>query len=325
MKFGIIGTNFVSDFFMEGAVHEKRCEVVAVCARRAEKVKEFQEKYNIPHGFTDYKELANSGLIDAIYIAVPNSTHYEAAKYYLERKIPVYCEKPLASNAREVKELIALAKENDVFFMEGLVPLYLPNFKVLKENLHKVGKVRQVNVNFSKYSSRYDAYLRGENPTTFQAQLSNGATMDLGVYCVGVVMGLFGMPKKVHSAGTLIETGVDVSGTSIFEYDDFVVSLSYSKVCTAAPLFEICGEKGTLRADHPSVLNDVTLTDKNGTVSIGLPKLPSFYYQISEMINQLEAGKKETESVPLELSDMIHEVLTEIRRQSGVVYPADQQ
>lgn len=323
MKFGIIGVNFVSDFFMEGAKYEPECEVVAVCARTESKLKAFQEKYNIPNAFTDYKEMAD--MIDAVYIATPNAAHHEMAKYFLERKIPTFCEKPLASNDAEVKDLIETARKNDVYFHEGLVSLYGPNVKVVKENLGLVGNLRQVNVNFSKYSSRYDAYLRGENPTTFRADLSNGATMDLGVYCVALVVSLFGKPNRILSTASLVETGADVAGTSIFDYGSFVASLSYSKVCDANPLCEICGELGTIHVDHPSLLNSVTFTDRKAktTTNIGVEPKNNFYYEISEMISQIKAGKKEAVSVPLQLSNDIHEVMTEMRRQSGIVFPAD--
>ena len=323
MKFGVIGTNFVSDFFMEGSKHEPECEVVAVCDVFEDKAKAFREKYNIPRYFTDYKEMVDD--IDAIYIAVPNGLHHEIAKFFLERKIPTFCEKPLASNDKEVKDLIETARKNDVYFHEGLVSLYGPNYKVVKENLGLVGNLRQVNINFSKYSTRYDAYLRGENPTTFRADLSNGATMDLGVYCVAFVVGLFGKPNKILSTASLVETGADVAGTSIYDYGNFVASLSYSKVCDANPLCEICGELGTIRVDHPSLLNSVTFTDRlaKTTTNIGVEQKNNFYYEISEMIQQIKSGKKEANSVPLQLSNDIHEVLTEMRRQSGIVFPAD--
>lgn len=323
MKFGIIGVNFVSDFFMEGAKLEPECEVVAVCARTEKTRKAFQEKYNIPYAFENYKDMVD--VVDAVYVAVPNATHYEISKFFLERKIPTFCEKPLASNEKEVKELIQIAKENDVYFHEGIVSLYGPNYKVVKENLGLVGNLRQVNVNFSKYSTRYDAYLRGENPTTFRADLSNGATMDLGVYCVALVVALFGKPNKILSTASLVETGADVAGTSIFDYGKFVASLSYSKVCDANPLCEICGELGTIRVDHPSLLNSVTFTDRlaKTTTNIGAEPQNNFYCEISEMINQIKAGKKEAISVPLQLSNDIHEVMTEMRRQSGIVFPAD--
>ncbi len=323
MKFGIIGTNFVSDFFMEGAKLEPKCEVVAACGVSMERLNAFVEKYNIPQSFTDYKEMAE--VIDAVYIATPNAKHFEMAKFFLEKKIPVFCEKPLASNAKEVNELVRIAKENQVYFHEGLVSLYQPNYQVIKDNLHLVGNLRQVNVNFSKYSTRYDAFLRNENPTTFRLELSNGATMDLGVYCVGFAIGLFGKPKKILSTASLLENAADVAGSTIYDYGDYVVSLNYSKVCDANPVAEICGELGTIRINHPSLLTTVTFTDRltKEVKNLGVEQKHNFYYEISEMIDQIEKGQLESRSVPLSLSQEIHEVMTEMRRQSGIVFPAD--
>ncbi|MBR5794625.1 MAG: Gfo/Idh/MocA family oxidoreductase [Erysipelotrichaceae bacterium] len=323
MKFGIIGTNFVSDFFMEGAKLEPKCEVVAACGVSMERLNAFVEKYNIPQSFTDYKEMAE--VIDAVYIATPNAKHFEMAKFFLEKKIPVFCEKPLASNAKEVNELVRIAKENQVYFHEGLVSLYQPNYQVIKDNLHLVGNLRQVNVNFSKYSTRYDAFLRNENPTTFRLELSNGATMDLGVYCVGFAIGLFGKPKKILSTASVLENAADVAGSTIYDYGDYVVSLNYSKVCDANPVAEICGELGTIRINHPSLLTTVTFTDRltKEVKNLGVEQKHNFYYEISEMIDQIEKGQLESRSVPLSLSQEIHEVMTEMRRQSGIVFPAD--
>lgn len=323
MKFGIIGTNFVSDFFMEGAKLEPKCEVVAACGVSLERLNAFVEKYNIPQSFTDYKEMAE--VIDAVYIATPNAKHFEMAKFFLGKKIPVFCEKPLASNAKEVNELVRIAKENQVYFHEGLVSLYQPNYQVIKDNLHLVGNLRQVNVNFSKYSTRYDAFLRNENPTTFRLELSNGATMDLGVYCVGFAIGLFGKPKKILSTASVLENAADVAGSTIYDYGDYVVSLNYSKVCDANPVAEICGELGTIRINHPSLLTTVTFTDRltKEVKNLGVEQKHNFYYEISEMIDQIEKGQLESRSVPLSLSQEIHEVMTEMRRQSGIVFPAD--
>ena len=324
MKFGVIGTNFVSDFFMEGAKLEPKCEVVAVCGQRETNLEAFQQKYNIPQIYTNYKELVN--VVDAVYIAVPNALHFEMAKFFLENKLHVFCEKPLASNAKEVKELVRIAKENKVYFHEGLVSLFQPNYKIVKENLALVGKLRQVNINFSKYSSRYDAYLRNENPTTFRLELANGATMDLGVYCVAFAIGLFGKPNKILSTASLLENAADVAGSTIYDYGDFVVSLSYSKVCDANPLCEICGELGTIHVNHPSLISTVTFTNRKTkeVKNLGVEQKYNFYYEVSEMIAQIEDGKLEAKSVPLQLSEEIHEVLTEMRRQSNIVFPADE-
>lgn len=326
MKFGIVGTNFVSDFFMDGAKQVSECEVVAVSDVSSEKAQTFANRHNIPNAFGSYEEMYQAGIIEAVYIAVPNGLHLPISKYFLERKIPTFCEKPLASNVREVEEMIKYAETNKTYLQEGLIPLYNPNLKILKDNLGLVGKIHQVNFNFSKYSSRYDAYLKGENPTTFRSDLSNGAIMDLGVYIFADCISLWGKPKKVMSASTLLDTGADVSGTSIFMYDDFNVSLSYSKASDTNNICEICGEHGILTLDLPSQPKTVTFIDRKTAESkiLSVPVKENFYYEITEMIARIENGFIESESVPFSTSLAVHSVLTDCRKQAGIAFPSDQ-
>ncbi|MFI3284798.1 MAG: Gfo/Idh/MocA family oxidoreductase [Erysipelotrichaceae bacterium] len=325
MKFGIIGTNFVSDFFMDGAKQETRCEIVAVCSISLEEADKFADKYNIEHRFDDYKKMAEANLIEAVYIAVPNGLHKDITCYFLEKKIPVFCEKPMASNIDEVRCMIDTARANNTYLHEGLIPLYNPNFKIVKETIAKVGKIHQVLFNFSKYSSRYDAYLRKENPTTFRADLSNGAIMDLGVYIFADCIGLFGKPKQVFSACELLDTKADVSGTSIFVYDDFVATLAYSKASDTKVMSEINGELGSIIIDQPSQPQVITFVDRiNKTETIiSVKPQENFYYELKMMIDCVEAGLIENEACSHQTSLDIHDVLTECRRQANLVFPAD--
>lgn len=90
------------------------------------------------------------------------------------------CEKPLASNIEEVEAAIALARENQVVLFEAFKTASLPNFLLLQQSLPKIGKVRKAFINYCQYSSRYQRYLDGENPNTFNPAFSNGSIMDIG-------------------------------------------------------------------------------------------------------------------------------------------------
>ncbi len=325
MKFGIIGTNFVSDYFMAGAKQVADCEVVAVAGTSIEKAKAFADKYEIPNYFDSYEKMAAANIIDAVYVAVPNALHMPISKYFLERKIPTFCEKPMAGNLREVQEMIDCAIANDTYLQEGLIPLYNDNFTALKEALPLVGPIHQVTFNFSKYSSRYDAYLAGDNPTTFRGELANGAIMDLGVYPIGDCIGLFGKPNKVLSTSSILDTKADVAGASIFVYDDFNVTISYSKASDTFILSEICGELGTITIDMTSRLENIYFTNrKTGEKQrIGGELKESFYYQIKDMIENLKQNKKQSDKMPFATSLAVHSVITECRKQAGIVYPCD--
>ena len=325
MRFGIVGTNFVSDFFMEGAKCCKECEVVAVTSRRYDNAVAFAERYSIPKAYKTYKEMCESGQIDAVYVATPNSTHKEIAMYFMSRGIHTFCEKPMASNASEVREMIECAKKNNVYLHEGIVPLFSPNFDVVKSNLERVGKIRQVYINMAQYSSRYDAYLRGDNPTTFRRELSNGALMDLGIYVFSHALALFGKPKNIYSVANMLDGGADVAGSSILEYDGFNATLGYSKASNTENKIEICGELGSIIIGHPTMYKSIVFVDRKTGERENLYKETehSFAYQIRDMIEQIKSGRNESTKVSLDFSLTVHEVLTKSRAMSGIVFPCD--
>ena len=106
----------------------------------------------------------------------------------------VICEKPLASNLREVEEAIACARENQVVLFEAFKTASLPNFVLLKQSLAKAGKVRKALLNYCQYSSRYQRYLDGENPNNFNSAFSNGSITDIGLYVTAGSVVLWGAP-----------------------------------------------------------------------------------------------------------------------------------
>jgi len=326
MKFGIVGSNFVSDFFMHASKLVPDVEVVAICDINETMGRAFAEKYGIENFFTSYEEMAESGLIEAAYLAVPNGLHKDLTCYFLNRKIPVLCEKPFGSNVDEVKEMVACAKENNTYLQDAIVPLYTDNYQRTKEALPRIGRLRRAIICYGKYSSRYDAYLRGENPTTFRRDLANGSTMDLGVYAISDAIGLFGMPKKIYASGILLESGVDALGTAIFTYDDFEVVIMHSKVTDTTIISEFQGEEGNIYVDLLSRFNEVWFVDRKTQTKelISTESADGMSWEIKDFVENVQAGRIESMKVPHQLSIDIHEVVTECRRQMGVIYPADE-
>ena len=100
--------------------------------------------------------MAVSQEIDAVYIATPNSYHAEQAILFLQNGKHVLCEKPLAVNATEVARMIQSAKDHNALLMEAMKSTLLPNFKVIQDNLHKIGPIRRYFASYCQYSSRYE-------------------------------------------------------------------------------------------------------------------------------------------------------------------------
>ncbi|AYV72519.1 Gfo/Idh/MocA family oxidoreductase [Bacillus sp. PK3-056] len=325
IKFGVIGTNWITESFIKAAGEIEDFQLNAVYSRTADKAKAFADKFNVEHTFTNLEEMAKSDKIDAVYIASPNAYHAQQAILFLKNKKHVLTEKAMASNTAEVKEMITAAKENEVLLMEALKSTFLPNFKVVQENLHKLGKIRRAFVSYCQYSSRYDAYKQGTILNAFKPELSNGALMDIGVYCLYPMVLLFGKPEKVKANSFLLESGVDGEGSIILAYPDMDVILIYSKITNSHIPSEIQGEDGNLIINQMNTPTKVEFIPRNGEgENLTLPqKEASMFYEAQEFIELIKAGKTESSINSFDISLAVMEVMDEVRRQTGIVFPAD--
>ncbi|EMF7564136.1 Gfo/Idh/MocA family oxidoreductase [Serratia marcescens] len=323
IRFAVVGTNWITERFIDAAHESGKLKLSAVYSRSLEQAQAFGANYQVTQFFDSLEAMAQSDAIDAVYIASPNSLHCPQSLLFLRHKKHVICEKPLASNQREAEQLVACARENQVVLFEAFKSAYLPNFLALQQALPKVGRLRKAFINYCQYSSRYPRYLAGENPNTFNPQFSNGSIMDIGYYCLASAVALFGAPQSVLASATLLDTGVDAHGTVCLNYGDFDVTLSHSKVSDSALPSEIQGEEGTLIIDKISECQGVALTPRGGNRQ-DLNQTQHINTMLYEALAFAElVEQRQVEHPGLENSLIVARLLTDIRRQTGVVFPAD--
>ena len=325
VRFAIIGTNQITDQFIEAGQQDEHFKLCAIYSRTEEKGKAFGAKYGIDVIFTSLEALAQSNVVDAVYIASPNVCHAKQAIYLMSQGLHVICEKPLASNLKEVEAMIEAAKTHGVTFMEAMIPTTLPNYHVVKEHLHKIGRIRHYYGTLCKYSSRYDAYKAGEVLNAFKPELSNGALVDIGVYTIAPMIGLFGAPQALKASGYVLESGVDGSGSITFDYQGMLATVMYSKITTSSLGAEIQGENGSLYIDMIQRPKHVSIKYRDGREEV-LSVAQSdviMSYEITEFIEAILTGQQETVSNTWEMSLQTMAVLDEARRQIGLVYSAD--
>jgi scyllo-inositol 2-dehydrogenase (NADP+) len=326
VRFGIIGTNWITESFIQAASMVEEFTLAAVYSRSKEKAEAFAQKYKAEHIFTSLTEMAESDLIDAVYIASPNSLHAEQSILFLNNKKHVLTEKAFASNVKEAEAMISAAKENNVLLMEALKTTMLPNFKSIQENIHKIGKVRRAFASYCQYSSRYDAYKEGNILNAFKPEFSNGALMDIGVYCIYPMVALFGKPQSVKASSYMLESGVDGEGSIILTYEEMDIVLMYSKITNSLIPSEIQGEDGNILIDQMNTPKKIEIAYRNGEredVSVQ-QKEEAMYYEAKEFIETILAGKSESTINSLDLSLAVTEVMEEVRKQTGIVFPADE-
>ncbi len=324
MKFAIIGTNFVSDTIMDAAKEIEDFELAVVCSRTKENAEAFANKYGCTTVVTNYEDITKD-MVDAVYIATPNSMHCKQSIHFLNKKIHVLCEKPMASNIDEVKAMFEAADQNNVFLLEAIVPLFTPNFFALKKAAGMVGQVRRAVFSFGKYSSRYDAYRAGNVMNAFKNELSNGSLMDLGVYSLSNCIAIFGKPLKIAASAYMLESGVDGLGTMLFTYADKEVIIMHSKITDSHFESEIQGEDGTVIVKGISSPQAVKVVSrKNEVIELTAEqKKTTKYYELVEFIKCVKSGIYRSELVPRQLTLDVHSVMTEVRKQINLIYPAD--
>ncbi|MBY0597945.1 Gfo/Idh/MocA family protein [Bacillus bingmayongensis] len=325
IRFGIIGTNTITTKFIEDSLTLKDFSLTAVYSRTKDKAKAFASKYNVATTFTSLESMAKSDVIDAVYIASPNSLHAEQAILFMEHGKHVLCEKPLASHTKEVEKMIQTAKKHNVVLMEALKSTLLPNFQTIQDNIHKIGKVRRYFASFCQYSSRYDAYKEGTILNAFNPALSNGALMDIGVYCIYPMVVLFGAPSHVQANAYLLDSGVDGEGSLLLKYDDMEAVIMYSKISNSYVPSEIQGEKGNIIIDKISSPTKIEIHYPDGRIEdITYPQsIATMSYETKEFIELIEQNQLQSTVNSHTTSMITAKIMEEARKQIGLSFPAD--
>ncbi|MBY0155396.1 Gfo/Idh/MocA family oxidoreductase [Bacillaceae bacterium CLA-AA-H227] len=325
VRFGVIGTNWITERLLEAANDVEDFKLTAVYSRTISRAEEFASKYGVTKIFTNLKEMAVSQEIDAVYIATPNSYHAEQAILFLQNGKHVLCEKPLAVNATEVARMIQAAKDHNALLMEAMKSTLLPNFKVIQDNLHKIGPIRRYFASYCQYSSRYDKYKEGIVLNAFNPEFANGSLMDLGVYCLYPLITLFGEPKEVKATGIMLDSGVDGEGSVILKYDDKDAIVMYSKITNSYLPSEIQGEKGSIMIDKIHTAEKVEIHYTDGTVEqLTVDQShPAMYYEVKEFIELINRGKTESDTNSYKNSYTTIQVLDKVRDEIGLVYQSD--
>lgn len=252
MNIGILGTGSIARTMAAefAKVPAFRCE--AVCSRQQATGEALAQQFGIPKVYTDYDAMLADPDIELVYIATPNSLHYAQTKAALLAGKNVLCEKPFVPTVAEADELIALAKEKHLFLFEAITTAHHPNYALAKQYLDDIGSLRIVSCTFCQYSSRYDAFMNGQTHPVFDPAYCGGALMDLNIYNIYFVVGLFGDPKAVHYYPNRNANGIDTSGILILEYPNFVCQCTAAKDYSAHNSAQIIGTEGSILIEPSS-------------------------------------------------------------------------
>ena len=209
MKWGILATGTIAKKFAS-TVNQMGAEgqqLASVGSRHLDSAKAFALEYAIPSYYGSYEALAADPEVEAIYVATPNTMHYENCKLCLEHGKHVLCEKPFTINEEQARELYQLAEEKHLFIMEAFWIWLLPLYDRLRSILAAgtIGQVKQITCQYGFVASG------ARKDRKFNSSLGGGALLDIGIYNLGFLRILTGQdPQKVETKEVHInEYGTD--------------------------------------------------------------------------------------------------------------------
>lgn len=295
-----------------------RHEVVSVYTRNYNKGLAFAEK----HGGKAYptpEEAITAEGVDGVYIVTPHSSHYKYAKLSLELGKPVFCEKAFTVTAKETDELIALAKEKNIYLCEAMWTWFSESANKTKQwiDVGKIGRVQSAD--FSYHVRTIDRKGRHTDP-----KRAGGALLDITIYPITYAYRLWGTPAEIESVG-VIKEGIDHSEKIIFTYPDFKVNISASIAdFKGLEKMSIKGEKGEIKAPFYHCANGViykkSLFHKETFKGKG-PKFNTYLDEFDAVAEDIRAGRTESDMVPLKATSDVMHILDKIREQIGLEYP----
>lgn len=333
LKLGIIGTHIITDQMLDAANTTGRYKLTTVYSRTLDRAKQFGKPYGATEFYDSLEDFFDEGDFDVVYIASPNSLHYEQARLAIENDKFVILEKPAFVNPEEFSAIESLLHAHPkARLVEAARHIHTGIFAAAKDQLKKMNTIQGATFTVMKYSSRYDKVLAGDKPypNIFTKEFAGGALQDLGVYGVYAAVDLFGTPNSVVYFPTIVASGVDGKGVAILTYDNFEVTLNVGKTANSYLGSEVYGLKDTLYFDSIFDTTEVTYyDDKKQAHPI---KAPVFY--TNSMVDEMndfadlfenpdDQKEKDLYGDWLKKARTVNSVMFDLRQSADLSFPAD--
>ncbi len=320
VRFGILGAGHIAHAMAGTIVQMKDVQMYAVASRNLEKAETYKEQYGMEKAYGSYEELARDDNVDVIYIATPHSLHYEHAKMCLEYGKHVLCEKAFTANAKQAKELIAIAEAKGLFLGEAMWTRFMPLTKKLVQLLEQkvIGDVTFMTANLNFPMMHKERLMRPE--------LAGGALLDVGIYpltMASIVMG--DEIEDISATAILTDDGMDKMGQYTICYKNGTMADLNSGMCSFGDgSAVIYGTLGHILVEGVNCIQGIKVYDGNWNVIEDIRQegqISGYEYEVEACVKAVEQGKTECPEMTHKQTIKMMEVMDEIREKMGVKYP----
>jgi predicted dehydrogenase len=320
IRFGIIGPGRAASRFAHGLTAVPNATLHAVWGRNHDRTRAFADKFKLPHTAASLEDLFATD-IDAVYVATHPDTHADLCIQALAAGMHVLCEKPAALNLRQLKQILAAARQHDRLFMEAMKPPFFPLYRRLRQHLavDPIGPVGFVR------AGHCDSTLAPDYPLHFP-ELGGGGIMGIGPYEAFLALDWLGPLRRVHTLGRLNSAGVDSFALIHTEHER-----GYAQLNTGLDLLShgdaMLSAPGGYVLIHANWWNPTRATihyldhrevELHESITAG-----GFNYETAHFCDLIRSGLRESPEIPHSMSLGMARLLEEARTALGVHFPGE--
>ena len=322
MKIGILGAGKIAGTVAATLVQMQEMECVAVASRDLEKAKAFADRFGFRKAYGSYEEMLSDPEVELVYIATPQSHHYEHIMLCLENGKHVLCEKAFTINADQASRVAEEAEKRGLYLAEAIWTRYMPSRRII-DNVLASGAIGTPNTLTANLS-----YVIHDKERIYRPELAGGALLDIGVYGLNFALMHFGTDiASIGSAVQMTDEGVDaMESITIFYNDGRMAVLTHSIYARSDRKGIIHGDKGYMVVENINNPQSVSVYDLNDQLveRYDVPaQISGYEYQFLEAERCIRAGKMQSESMPLSETVYVMDVMDDLRAQWGMVYPQE--
>lgn len=315
IRWGIAGTGKIATAMVNTIAAMDDAEVVAVSSSLLDRATDFAATHDIAHALAPHSSLADAD-VDAVYVATTNESHHPITLDLLDQRIPVLCEKPLALDGAQARQMIGVSQTSETLLMEAMWMVFQPSQAKVGELVAegRVGEVRTITVDFG---------FPGSAERLFRRDMGGGSLLDLGVYPLTFAAQLAGPIESIRAHGQLRD-GVDTQVGMVANHVGGALStLTSSILADTSQVAMVAGPEGRLIVHAPfhhspmiSFWRGGELVESWDTSYEG----SGYRFEVEHFLDCLAQGVTDSPIRPLAETLAIVDAMDEVRAQLGVTW-----
>ncbi|HXW81406.1 MAG TPA: Gfo/Idh/MocA family oxidoreductase [Acidimicrobiales bacterium] len=323
LRWGILGTGWIAERFVQSVTRHTRQEFVAVGSRDARRAKEFASAHNVRRFYGAYEDLVAASDVDIVYVATVHNAHWPCARLALEAGKHVLVEKPLALNAAQASQMAQLAAETGRFCGEALWTYFLPKFDVVRQLLDAgaLGEIRTVIADFGAHFSLDHRIMRQD--------LAGGPLLDLGTYPISLAKWVLGPLDCAAAVGQPHEAGVNGQLAAILCDNNGNEALVHTTICSDTPTqATIGGALATLTISGPFYTpGEFVVTSNDGSTPLVFSEErvahSALYFEAAAAARSVSSGETQFSNWTLDDSIETLRIMDAIRSRCGISFAGE--